>query len=283
MTTDSTTPNVPRDLGAPAQQLHDANLCTHWFFSQSPSSIVRSTQLRETPSIGHSRPTKVRVFLQCIADVNAKPSLDLDLTNVEFSSLPSGLHLVEEDVVCVLSSVLKLPLFSTPRSRYFTKGDNQGVSVFRRRETSEQGHRGFRLSSIGVLLAKSSRPRPWRHVPSLKTLIRSMYSHFKEEGIYDPGQFDWSPAEIFFKQREVSRADSFDSGHWSGWSDELDSVSAGVIFFLSPDTLYFAVLTFWTSLIRIFTTPLSTCLTFFAFSDYPPSRCTNTSSVASES
>jgi hypothetical protein len=27
---------------------------------------------------------------------------DLDLTNVEFSSLPSGLHLVEEDVVYVL-------------------------------------------------------------------------------------------------------------------------------------------------------------------------------------
>ncbi|KAF9650436.1 hypothetical protein BDM02DRAFT_3154894 [Thelephora ganbajun] len=139
-----------------------------------------------------------------IIDWALKTNPDLDLTNVEFSSLPSGLHLVEEDVV------------------YFTKGGHQGVSIFRRRETSEEGHRGFRLSSLGVLVAKSPRPRPWRHVLSLKSLIRSMYSRFKDEGIYDPGQFDWSSAESFFEQRKNSRTDSSDSGVWRGWSDELD-------------------------------------------------------------
>jgi len=117
-----------------------------------------------------------------------------------------------------------MPFFS-----YFSKGGHQGVSIFRRRETSEHGHRGFRLSSLGVLLAKSSRPRPWRHVSSLKSLIRSMYSRFKEEGIYDPGEFDWSSAEGFFEQRKYPQTDSTDSSTWRGWSDELDSVSTGII------------------------------------------------------
>ena len=54
-----------------------------------------------------------------------------------------------------------------------------------------------------------------------------MYSRFEEEGIYDPERFDWSPAESFFRQRQDSQAESGDSGAWRGWSDELDSVSAG--------------------------------------------------------
>ena len=125
-----------------------------------------------------------------------------------------------------------------PFCSYFTKGDHQGVSIFRRRETSETGHRGFRLSSLGVLLAKSPRPQPWRHVTSLKSLIRSMYSRFQEGGIYDPGQFDWASAENFFEQRKGSQNDSSRSGVWRGWSDELESVSPGtVLFFFLPETL----------------------------------------------
>jgi hypothetical protein len=161
--------------------------------------------------------------------VKAKQSPDLDLTNIEFSSLPSGLHLVEEDVVCAYTP----PTSSTPDiisisfSSYLSKGDHQGVSIFCRRETSEQGHRGFRLFSLGVLLAKSSRPRPWRHVPSLKSLIRSMSPQFKKEGIRDPDQFDWSFAEGFFEQRKYSQASSSDSSAWRGWSDELDAVRVG--------------------------------------------------------
>lgn len=117
---------------------------------------------------------------------------------------------------------------------YLSKGDHQGVSIFCRRKTSEQGHRGFRLFSLGVLLAKSSRPRPWRHVPSLKSLVRSMYSRFKKDGIYDPEQFDWSFAEGFFEQRKYSQASSSDSSAWRGWSDELDAVGVDtmLLFFL---------------------------------------------------
>lgn len=115
-------------------------------------------------------------------------------------------------------------IISTPFSSYLSKGDHQGVSIFCRKETSEQGHRGFRLFSLGVLLAKSSRPRPWRHVPSLKSLIHSTYSQFKKEGIYDPEQFDWSFAEGFFEQRKHSQASASDSSAWRGWSDELDAV-----------------------------------------------------------
>ena len=171
-----------------------------------------------------------------------------------------------------------------PFSSYFSKGDHQGVSIFRRRESSEHGHRGFRLSSLGVLLAKSSRPRPWRHVSSLKSLIRSMYSRFKEEGIYDPGEFDWSSAEGFFEQRKYSQTDSSDLDAWRGWSDELDSVSVDIILFsLLLDPLKILFLTFLPSLIQISTTPRYTYPTFFAFSEYRPLRCTSISSVESES
>ena len=175
-------------------------------------------------------------------------------------------------------------IFPKSFSSYFSRGDHQGVSIFRRRETSEQGHRGFRLFSLGVLLAKSSRPRPWRHVPSLKSLIRSMYLRFEEEGIYDPGKFDWSPAESFFERRKYSQSDSSDSGAWRGWSDELDSVSADITSVsLLSDILSIAGLTSWRSLIQIPTIPPPTCPTFFGFLDSRPLRCINTSSVAGES
>jgi hypothetical protein len=166
-------------------------------------------------------------------------------------------------------------------SSYFTTDGHQGVSIFRRRETSEEGHRGFRLSSLGVLLAKSSRPRPWRHVPSLKSLFRSMYSRFQGEGIYDPGQFDWSSAESFFEQRKDSQIDSPGSGTWRGWSDELDLVSANTVFFSTEHVMYTG-LTPRSSLIQISTIPPPTYPTFFVFLDSRPSRCTNTFSVAGE-
>ena len=166
-------------------------------------------------------------------------------------------------------------------SSYFTTDGHQGVSIFRRRETSEEGHRGFRLSSLGVLLAKSSRPRPWRHVPPLKSLVRSMYSRFQVEGIYDPGQFDWSSAESFFEQRKDSQIDSLGSGTWRGWSDELDLVSVNTVFFSAE--LCITSLMSRPSLIQISTIPPPTYPTFFVFLDSRPSRCTNISSVAGES
>lgn len=59
-----------------------------------------------------------------------------------------------------------------------------------------------------------------------------MYSRFKEEGIYDPEQFDWSSAESFFERRKDPGIDSFDSPSWRGWSDELDTVSVRAAVFI---------------------------------------------------
>ncbi|KAJ7058524.1 hypothetical protein C8F01DRAFT_1148457 [Mycena amicta] len=138
-----------------------------------------------------------------IIDWSLKASDDLNLDNLEFSALPSGLHLVEEDVV------------------YFNKDGQQGVCVFRRRKTVEQGHRGFRLSSVGILLARSTRPRPWRHTAALKELTSLLYSRFESNQTMNPSDKDWDPAREFFNDRKVARADLNGAGDWNGWSSEL--------------------------------------------------------------
>jgi len=138
-----------------------------------------------------------------IIDWSLKASESLDLTHVEFSCLPSGLHLVEEDVI------------------YFTKDGHQGVCVFKRRQTSEHGHRGFRLSSMGILLSKSTRPRPWKHVQALKSLVHTMYASLEGRDGQEPTEEDWEPARAFYEERKLRRADLSGSGDWLGWSAEL--------------------------------------------------------------
>ncbi|KAJ6511198.1 hypothetical protein C8R45DRAFT_966334 [Mycena sanguinolenta] len=138
-----------------------------------------------------------------IIDWSLKANEDLNLDNLEFSALPSGLHLVEEDVV------------------YFTKDGQQGVCVFRRRKTVDHGHRGFRLSSLGILLAKSARPRPWRHTAALKELTTLIYSRFESSASLVPLDSDWEPARAFFEERKVTRSDLGGAGDWNGWSHEL--------------------------------------------------------------
>jgi len=114
---------------------------------------------------------------------------------------------------------LNLFLFS-----YFTKDGQHGVCVFRRRKSTEQGHRGFRLSSLGILLAKSKRPRPWRHVPALKDLAKFIYAKIESAAQLQPTGSDWDPAEAFFAARKITRSDLGGAGDWNGWSDELDVV-----------------------------------------------------------
>ncbi|KAJ7844646.1 hypothetical protein B0H13DRAFT_2096329 [Mycena leptocephala] len=138
-----------------------------------------------------------------IIDWSLKANDDLNLDNLEFSALPSGLHLVEEDVV------------------YFTKDGQHGVCVFRRRKTVDQGHRGFRLSSLGILLAKSARPRPWKHTSSLKELTSLIYSRFESSASLIPLESDWEPACAFFNERRAVRVDLGGAGDWNGWSHEL--------------------------------------------------------------
>lgn len=96
------------------------------------------------------------------------------------------------------------------------------MCVFRRRETSEHGHRGFRLSSLGILLAKSVRSRPWRHVPALKALIQIIYSSLEDREALEPTESDWDPARTFFEQRKVQRVDLAGAGDWQGWNSELE-------------------------------------------------------------
>ncbi|KAI0344371.1 hypothetical protein BDW22DRAFT_1483434 [Trametopsis cervina] len=126
-----------------------------------------------------------------VVDWSLKASDDIDLSNVEFSCLPSGLHTVEEDVV------------------YFLQDEHPGVCIFRRRQTEEHGHRGFRLSSLGVLLAPSSAPhtslpRPWLHVRSLRSLVHALYSRMDGRAILEPTDSDWDPVRTWFEQYHLS-------------------------------------------------------------------------------
>ncbi|KAK0201194.1 hypothetical protein DFS33DRAFT_1375835 [Desarmillaria ectypa] len=139
-----------------------------------------------------------------VIDWSIKASDDVLLDNLEFSALPSGLHLVEQDVI------------------YFTKDERHGVCVFRRRKTTEQGHRGFRLSSLGILLAKSTRPKPWRHLSALKDLVATIYTRLEMSEILEPSDDDWEPARIFFEERKVRQDDLGGAGRWNGWSFEFD-------------------------------------------------------------
>jgi hypothetical protein len=89
------------------------------------------------------------------------------------------------------------------------------VCIFTRRETPEHGQRGFRLSSLGILLARSVRPRPWRHVPALKALVRELQSDS------DGSQDVWAPARRFFELRKARPAADLGNA-WHRWSEELD-------------------------------------------------------------
>ncbi|KAH8113091.1 hypothetical protein DFH11DRAFT_361122 [Phellopilus nigrolimitatus] len=154
-----------------------------------------------------------------IVDWALKADDDISLDGVEFSVLPSGLHLVERDIV------------------YFSHGAHTGLAVFRRRPTRARAHRGFRLSSLAVLLRPAPRPRPWLHAAPLRALADSIYAaaDAKEEdllglstsasgsGSASEGELtetDFAPARAWFERRRAEEHAATQS--WSGWSDELD-------------------------------------------------------------
>uniref|UniRef100_D8Q6V7 Protein LCHN n=1 Tax=Schizophyllum commune (strain H4-8 / FGSC 9210) TaxID=578458 RepID=D8Q6V7_SCHCM len=151
-----------------------------------------------------------------LIDWSLKASDDIKLDNLEFSALPSGLHLVEQDVV------------------YFTKDGHHGVCAFRRRRTTEHGHRGFRLSSVGILLAKSRRPRPWMHTSALKDLTTMIYARLEASGVLEPADGDWEAARTFFEARRVREPTLGGAGDWNGWVADLEDppTSDG---FVNPD------------------------------------------------
>ncbi|KAG5735434.1 Protein LCHN [Termitomyces sp. T112] len=135
-----------------------------------------------------------------VVDWSLKTSDDLNLDSIEFNVLPSGLHLIDRDVV------------------YFTKDGQHGVCIFRRRKTEEQGQRGFRLSSFGVLLARSKRPRPWRHTAALKDLFTIIHKQCEEAGLVQPTESQWEPARAYFEERKIRKVDARE---WSGWNQDF--------------------------------------------------------------
>ena len=147
--------------------------------------------------------------------------IGIDLDGVEFCVLPSGLHLVERDTV------------------YFSHKNYTGLAVFRRRPTQSKSHRGFRLSSLGILLQEAPRPRPWLHLQSLRELADRIYGEAdrRESGgaenllelegtgtsLGDLNDEDFAPAVKWYERRRAD-AERTSFGSWSGWSDELDGV-----------------------------------------------------------
>ncbi|KAF8525184.1 hypothetical protein BU17DRAFT_41847 [Hysterangium stoloniferum] len=143
-----------------------------------------------------------------IIDWHMKASDDLKLDGVEFTALPSGLHLVDTDVVHITHKV------------------HHGISVFRRRQTDEAGMRGFRLESLGILVAQSPRPRPWRHLAALKELSSSLETHWvsRQSQYSDINARDWSLLEKWYNDRVFRRIG--EQGEWLGWDEELSSDSS---------------------------------------------------------
>ncbi|KAL5638989.1 hypothetical protein ACGC1H_003384 [Rhizoctonia solani] len=137
-----------------------------------------------------------------IVDFALKVREDVNLDGVEFSSLPSGLHLVDQDVI------------------HFTQDGLCGIAVFRRRRTKENGLRGVRLGAVGVLIGSAPRARPWLHLPHLKRLA----AHLEDT------PEDWAPLESYFESHRqpdiVPDESSIDiSDIWSGWEHELSIAS----------------------------------------------------------
>lgn len=80
---------------------------------------------------------------------------NVDLDGVEFSSLPSGLHNLKEDLV------------------YFVHGQYAGVSAFVNVPAGDE-ERGALMLSVGALvpLSYGRLGRSWRHAEGLKALAK---------------------------------------------------------------------------------------------------------------
>lgn len=91
-----------------------------------------------------------------IAWQRSTPGLELD-ESVEFKSLPSGLHHVEEDLI------------------YFVHGeDYAGISAFKNSPSEEEGDRNALMLAVGALvpLTFGRLGKSWKFAESLKELAR---------------------------------------------------------------------------------------------------------------
>ncbi|KAH8996046.1 hypothetical protein EDB92DRAFT_1943017 [Lactarius akahatsu] len=87
----------------------------------------------------------------------------------------------------------------------FTKNGLRGVCIFTGLPGAGHPSKGLRLSSLGIFLARSLCPRPWRHVPVLKALVRDLHSN--SAALRDSSKDVWAPARRFFELRKARLAD----------------------------------------------------------------------------
>ena len=70
---------------------------------------------------------------------------------------------------------------------------------------------------LGLLFARSVRPRPWFHVPAI---VRDLHSSPVAQ---DESSLDiWAPARWFFELPKARPADLDAAGAWHGWNKQLD-------------------------------------------------------------
>ena len=177
---------------------------------------------------------------------------DINLDGVEFNVLPSGLHLVERDIVYVDSMHEVFSLSDECIHRHFSHSSFTGLAIYRRRPTLSHGHRGFRLSSLGILINASQCPRPWMHLDSLEAVADEVYGRAEKReeeenaqgrpdddagsvktgsivSVGDLREEDFAPARQWFEERKAKEVVSIPTEKmWNGWSDELDGVSSTI-------------------------------------------------------
>lgn len=82
--------------------------------------------------------------------------------------------------------------------------------------------RGFRLESLGILVARSPRPRPWRHLTALKELSCKLDEHWTSlDSTYSDNEDsrDWTLLKDWYLRRVFRRIG--EEGNWVDWEEEL--------------------------------------------------------------
>jgi hypothetical protein len=77
--------------------------------------------------------------------------------------------------------------------------------------------RGARLLSVGVLVAPSLRPRPWRHIVALKKFAVHLEDRYMVK----------NPLVDYFDLHKARGLSLGEPDVWTGWEDELSNATVG--------------------------------------------------------
>jgi len=85
--------------------------------------------------------------------------------------------------------------------------------------------RGYRLESLGLLVAQSSRPRPWRHLSSLKELSSQLDQLWESSHTqYSEPERDWAPLKQWYTRRMFRRLS--EESKQVNWEQEFSTDSS---------------------------------------------------------